>query len=358
MNITAAELKQALTKLRPVKGDYYLVSQYGVSAQDSDVWVFVESPLTGLGDFSIAGKKLSSVIGRMSGNIEITKQEKSLVLKSAKARIELEIQPVKPVVLPKTSDKFITVPLSDFKKALAVAVASASVAKASPGGGVVQIQTHPLGLEEEEPRGYRITGTDLIVLTVSNVLFPVKHQIKSLLNLTAASVVQLMDGPALEIRETNTHMILSSGATTVYASKPVQTFPDFDGLLAAVPSARLKFSPANWLAGLRTVEPLIDKAADQGTIDLHLDSGVLQWSTVGVGSTAYDESEYEQVDPDPIFEPVTVSNLRLKAKPLSGFLSRAGEEATMGISGKKQPVRFESDGIVVLIMPAGKKEAK
>ena len=351
MIIPATDLKHALKKLQPVKTDVFRFDAGTIVAQDSDAIVVVPGPKFE-GAFNTNSKKLSAIINRMSGQIEITQQEKSIVLKSAKARVELEIQPVKPVTLPSFPTPSVEFKLSEFKKALALAVSSASTAKSAAFGGSVQLQSLPLGLEDTTPRGYRIVGTDSIVLTVVTVLEPVPFDMKGLLNLTAASIVQIMDGDKLEIGESDTHLQIRSGTTTVYASKPVQAYPNFDVLLAKKPSIKVGFKSAEWLNALRTVEPLIDEEKDGGRVSLQFRENVVQFLNVGIGNTASDEASYEQLEPDDPFETKEFS-LKLTAKYLSGFLSKAGSDATLGVTDL--PVRLESDNVVMLTMPGGKK---
>ena len=361
MNILSADLKRSLKKLTSAKTESYIIGPHGILASDSDVWIVVESPLSALGSFSVSGKKLSGVVSRMSGEITVSLGEKSLELKSAKARVELEINQVKPINLPKVPDKLATIKLPEFKKALATAVASASPAKSAAFGGVVQLQTLPLGLEETAPMGYRIVGTDSIVLTVvtQNQILP--FEFKTLINLTAAAVIQIMDGDEIEIGESNTHVYLHSGDTTVFASKPVQAYPSFDPLLALPPKMKFGFSPENWLEAFRTIEPLIDSSidgTDQEAVSVQMSNGVVQWSNIGIGSKAEDESEYEQLDPDPVFEPVSVSNLKINAKYLGQFLNKATGAATMGLIAKDKPIRLEYGGVVVLSMPVAGGKSK
>lgn len=351
MKFQASELKKALKHLAPVKTDSFRFDADTIVAQDSDAIVVVPGPKFE-GAFNTNSKKLSAIINRMSGQIEITQQEKSIVLKSAKARVELEIQPVKPVTLPSFPTPSVEFKLSEFKKALALAVSSASTAKSAAFGGSVQLQSLPLGLEDTTPRGYRIVGTDSIVLTVVTVLEPVPFDMKGLLNLTAASIVQIMDGDKLEIGESDTHLQIRSGTTTVYASKPVQAYPNFDVLLAKKPSIKVGFKSAEWLNALRTVEPLIDEEKDGGRVSLQFRENVVQFLNVGIGNTASDEASYEQLEPDDPFETKEFS-LKLTAKYLSGFLSKAGSDATLGVTDL--PVRLESDNVVMLTMPGGKK---
>jgi len=361
MLINASEIKRFLKPLSPVRSESYQIGEHGISAQDSDIWAVSESQLSGLGGcFSVNGKKLSQVVGRMSGQIEIVKEEKLLSLKSARAKIELEVQDIKPIKIPEAPAKTLELNADDFKKALSVAVASASPNKASAFGGVVLLQSLPMGLEEEAPRGYRIVGTDANMLTVAKVSGSGLFEFKITLNLPAASVVQIMDGSSILLGESNNHVWAKSGGIRVFASKPTQVYPNFDPLLAIQPKLKFGFKTQEWVSAIRTVETLIDEAVDQGGIDLHFAEGVVQYRNVGVGSTASDEAPYDQIEPDPLFDgPVTVSNLRVKAKYLSAFLAKAGEEATLGLVDKNKPVRLESGNVTTLIMPMlGKKESK
>jgi hypothetical protein len=248
-------------------------------------------------------------------------------------------------------EKFLTLNLPEFKKNLAVAVASASTAKSASFGGSVQIQSLPLGLEDTTPPGYRIVGTDSIVLTVVEIRTPVPFEFKWLLNLTAAAVVQLMDGETINIGESNTHLQLFGKGCSVYASKPVQAYPNFDMLLVKQPHIRIKLNPQAWLNALRTIEPLIDEEKDKGAISLTFKDNVVYYRSVGIGNVAEDEAEYEQVEPDPFFDPKEF-DVKLTSKYLSGFLNKAGDEAFMGITDG--PIRFESGNIIVLTMPVKK----
>ena len=356
MIIQASELKHKLKKLSPLKTETYWFDVDGILAQDSDAWGVVDGPKFG-GTFSIAGRKLSSVVSRMSGQIEIVQQGNKLILTSAKARVELEIQPTKSKVLPEAPEKFFPLNAKNLKRALSIACSSASPAKSAAFGGVVQIRSLPLGLASDTPPGYRVAGTDSLVLTVVDTPEPVPFEFKTLLNLTAAGVVQLMDGDTFEIGETETSVCVKSDDTTVYASKPMQKYPDFSAHLAAQPTIKFGFKSQDLLSALRTVEPLMDESVDQGGVALHFGQSVLQCSSVGVGSTARDEAVCEQIDPDPVFDPQDVE-LRLSAKYLSGFLSRAGETAVFGYRTKDEPVRMESDGIIVMVKSMTVKEKK
>lgn len=191
------------------------------------------------------------------------------------------------------------------------------------------------------------------MLTVATVLQQVPKPFRTLINLTAASIVQIMDGPEITIGDTEKYLVIKSGDTIVYPAKPVQKYPDFDKLLAIPTTTKFGIKPQEWLSALKTVEALLDEEQDKGAIALHLADGVVQFRNIGVGHVASDEATYEQLDPDPVFDPKDLT-LKLNAKYLSGFLNRAGTEATLGIT--EHPVRLESEGVVVLTMPIGGKK--
>ena len=353
MQILANEIKRTLKKLAPLKAETYQIGEHGISAQDpSEVWVVLESSLSQLGQtFSFSGKKFSQVISRMSGELDITTEENKLIIKSYKAKVELETRSVAKPSFPESAKKFVTLKSVDLKWALTVATASASPKKSEAFGGVVLLQSLPLPLEAETPAGYRVVGTDSMVLTVIQRDFQVPFEFKYPLNLTAAAIVQFMDGDTIEIGETPTHLILKSGTDTVYAAKPAKAYPDFGKLIATKHPVTLQISPEKWIQALRTVETLIDEEKDAGNISLHFKDGVVQFSTVGVGSTASDEAEYEQTTPDPVFDPKEFS-MKVKAKYLSGFLAKSGGVATISVTSSKVPIKYESGQVVAITTPA------
>jgi DNA polymerase III sliding clamp (beta) subunit (PCNA family) len=355
MNISATELKHALKKLSLVQTENFFIGSHGISAQDSDIFVVVNGVLSQLGDFNLSGKKFTQVVNRMSGTIDITKEERKLILKSAKAQVELEIAPTKSLIFPESSAEYLSFKLPEFKKALSVSSASASPNKSAAYGGVVQIYSIPLGMEEISI-GYRVVGTDGNVLTLVKVIEE-KSPFSILLNLKAAQTIQLMDGDVVSIKDSEKNLEIVGKGITIYASKPVQKYPNFDSFMSLQPKIKIQFDPAEWLNALKTVEPLIDETVDQGTVALHFKDSVIQFSNIGVGSTAKDEASYEQIDPDPVFEPMSF-NTRLTAKYISGFLSKAKNPSILELISSDKPVKFESDGISVFTMAFKKKEVK
>ena len=362
MQILASEIKHVLKKLAPLKAETYQISEHGISAQDpSEVWVVCASALDELVSlspvrqaFSFSGKKFSQVIARMSGELDLTTEENKLVIKSYKAKVELETRAVSKPVFPALAEKYVALKLVDLKSALSVAVASASPKKSEAFGGVVLLQSLPTPIFNETevvPAGYRIVGTDSMILTVVQRDLPVPFEFKYPLNLTAAAIVQLMDEDTVEIGETTTHLILKSGTDTVYAAKPSKAYPDFGKILSAKHPVTLQIPSDKWVQALRTVETLIEEEKDGGNISLHFKDGVVQFSTIGIGSTASDEAEYEQIEPDPVFDPKEFK-MKVKAKYLSGFLSKSGTTATISLTSSKVPIRYSSGQISAFTTPS------
>jgi DNA polymerase III sliding clamp (beta) subunit (PCNA family) len=355
MQILASELKHTLKKLAPLKAETYQISENGLSAQDpSEVWVICASSLSELGKtLSFSGKKFSQVITRMSGELDITAEENKLIIQSYKAKVELEARAVLKPTLPASAEKYVTLKLAELKSALAIATASASPKKSEAFGGVVLLQSLPTPVFEDggTPTGYRVVGTDSRVLTVVQRDAPVTFEFKYPLNLTAAAIVQFMDEDTVEIGDTDSSLILKSGSDVVYASKPSKAYPDFGKLIATKHPVVLQISSEKWGQALRTVETLIDEEKDHGNISLHFKDGVVQFSTIGIGSTASDEAGYEQVTPDPVFDPKEFS-MKVKAKYLSGFLAKSSGSATISVTSSKIPIRYECGQVVAITTPA------
>lgn len=352
MLIAATELKRALKKLAPIKSDTYQLGP-AISGQDPEIWVVEEGGFQ-FSPANVNGKKFSQVISRLSGQIKIEQEERKLILESARAKIELEIHPVKPLVPPKTSDQFLKLKNADFKSLLQIAVASASTNKSADVGYKVLLHSLPLGLEEETPSGYRIVGADANFLAVVTESVPLPFEFKHLVNLTCASVVQLMDGPDLEIGETNQNVWFRSGSTTVYASKPHQVYPEYQRYIPSTFGLKIQFNPEDLSAALRTVEPLIEQETDNGAVALLYSEGVLNCKTIGTGSTASDDCPAEQIDPDPVFDPKEI-RFKVNSKYLTQFLSKASGPVTLSLNTPLTPLKFESGKFTAIVSPMGKK---
>ena len=357
MNIPASDLKTTLKKLSPVRTETYQVSD-GLSAQDSDIYVFAGGPLADPNPYSINGKKLTQVVNRMSGQIEISRQDRVLTLKSARAKVELEIQPIKPPKVPESPKMLIPFDLSLFKTAMAKATNWASTNKSAQFGGVVQVRTVPsTKIEDNTSPGYAVVGTDGNSLSVVEVGYPLLDEYSWLINLEAAAVVQLMDSAPFGIGATDNHLKIQSGSTVVYASRPNKNFPDYPKFVPTQFDFTIQVKSADFVSALRTIEPLIEEETDGGGISIQIRDGVVQLSSLGTGNRSEDSVEYEQVYPDPVFDPKEFS-LKMKASYLSSFFSKAGEISTVSFLGPNKPVKFQSGDITTIVMPIGKVEKK
>lgn len=358
MNIPATELKQTLRKLSPVRTETYQVSD-GLSAQDSDIYVFAGGPLADpTNPYSINGKKLTQVTNRMSGQIEITRQDRVLTLKSARAKVELEIQPIKPLKVPESPKSLTPFDLGLFKAALVKATAWASTNKSAQFGGVIQVRTiPPVALDDTTSPGYAVVGTDGNSLSVVEVGYPLLDEYSWLINLEAAAVVQLMDSAPFGIGATDNHLKIQSGSTVVYASRPNKNFPDYPKFVPTQFDFTIQVKSADFVSALRTVEPLIDEPTDGGGISIQIKDGVVQLNSLGTGERAEDFVEYDQVYPDPVFDPKEFQ-LKMKAQYLSSFFSKAGESSTVSFLGPLKPIKLQSGDITTIVMPIGPKEKK
>jgi len=353
MIISSTELKQTLKKLSGVKTEQYVFGSHGISARDSDVWVVVASPLSELGSFSLLGKKLTQVANRMSGQVEITRTEQSLVLKSAKARIELEVKDARPQVFPKANENGLTFAgdaAVKFKKSLALAAASVDSQKSRWCGDIVHFESLAMGIEDEFAPGYRLVGTDEKVLTVVSEPGGSFPQFSHLLSLAACGFVQIMEGE-IRFREAGTCTLIQSPGLDVYASKPLKVYQPIERILAVTPILKFSFKPEEWLAAYRTVEPLLEEEEEEDggarPVTLHFADGVVQFSTSGTGTNGSDESVYDQVEPDPLFDPQEIT-LVVNADHLSGFLSKVTGEATLAFTAMNKPLKYESGGLQTL----------
>ncbi len=352
MVVLASELKSALKKFSPIRTETYQVGAHGISATDSWVTCVNHGLLTDLGEFTTNGKRFSQIVNRMSGQIEMVRDGKKLTLTCAKAKVELEVQDSKPFAAPSSGTTSFSIDADDFKPALLVAFASASTSKSSPFGGCVQIRSTP---SLSGPSTLHVVGTDGNVLSVASASVESSADVSMLLNTSALQIVCLLDGH-LDISYTDSHIQIKSDKTTVFASKPDKVYPQFGKFLALTPTMEFGFSPQSWLDALKTVEPLIEEN-DLRSVKVQLKDGCVTFSNIGAGSNARDEAEYEQLLPDPIFDPISVSIL-MNFDYLSGFLAKAGESATLSLTDNTKPIRLESGATQTYFMATKPRGAK
>lgn len=348
MNIPATELKQVLKRLSALKTEAYILSDT-IQAQDSDALVVAESHLKFDEPFAVNGKKLTQVVNRMSGQVGLVREPNKLVVRSGRAKVELEIQKAKPAAIPEPPKHTMTLPLGEFKSALSVAGHSVDPARSAKHGNSVHLFSLPLPLDQDSPTGYVAEGAGLgaRILTRVRVDRQVPREFNFALNLAAAGVVQLMDGDVVEVGETNNAVHLSANGVRIYATRPPYPYPDFTKAFPPKFPTIFQIETEGFTKALHTVEPMLDETQQ---IACKFHENIVQLQVISQTSTAEDSTEYEQVEPDPVFEPREMT-LNLNAKHLSGFLGKAGEKFRVCVFSPTLPVKLESGNLTVLTMP-------
>ena len=123
-------------------------------ADDSDVTVCVGSDkFSGIPNISVEARKFSSVVNRMSGEIEIIPSDNLLTIKSGKAKVDMEFTAPKPRTFTSPPET-ITLPLGPMKDLLKYVYTSADQNRAAATGGVVQFESVTSGIFGDE----KVTG--------------------------------------------------------------------------------------------------------------------------------------------------------------------------------------------------------
>src|SRR6185312_7471201 len=101
---------------------------------------------------------------------------------------------------------------------------------------------------------------------------------------------------------------------------------------------------------LHLLDPLIEsiqtKDGQIPVVSCKFSGNMVLFTSIGTGSQAQDEAPYEQLEPDPVFDPSELT-LKLNSKHLSTFLSKAASEATISVT-KDRPVLLTSGALRVL----------
>lgn len=342
MNIPAADLKQIVKRLASSKAEnLFLDTDAGrFIAQDPEITVVVQSDKvkSGEGVYSFNARKFTTVVNRMSGEIELG-LGKTLTLKSAKAKVEIELLNGKPPVVgvPKP---VINLPLPEIKGLLQYAMTAADTNKAAEFGGVIQLSTVVRGFEVEEVVGFKAAGTDGKRLGFAEVESPCSvAPFMYLIPLPAVAALEKLDGKILTAAQSESHFYFADGNTHIFARKLSKAFPNYGSVVpktfkfvATVQTEELK-------AALRTVEPFVP---DEGAraITVHFLDGTLTVNAKS-GGTAQDELAYKQSTPDPIFDDVDFTT-RMNFMHLSGFANTASGEIKIQCNEDKDPVLLES----------------
>jgi DNA polymerase III sliding clamp (beta) subunit (PCNA family) len=337
VNIPSATLKSLLKKCAPAKAeDLFLDTAAGLLvAYDHDLTILVHSPsLVGEGyQVLIPARKLTTVVNRMSGVIGIEAVGKTLVLKSARATIEIETKPSKkqtPLVFSET----LSLPLGTVKSMLAFAAISADTNKASDYGGVVKFQSKVLSYDAGKPKyGMQAAGTEGHRLFIAEESTDMDLGFSYTIPLPAVAAIQTLEGETLEVAETDSVLFLRAGDVSIYAAKLSKAFPNYDNFIPKEFKATYSVDAEQFKGVLRMIQPMLDPEKLNAS-SVHFLDGLVTVSAPG----AKDAIEYKQLLPDPIFEDTINSSVLFNGEYLLSYFGAVSGSVDISVGGKNAPL--------------------
>lgn len=347
MIIDSKTLKGLLKSLGTSKSDSLLVDTDNgrLISQEPDITVVVQSDVlrASQGSFAVNARKFGAIVNRMSKDIDLTFSESSISLKSAKAKVDIEVKKAKLPHLAVPKDVR-SLPLADVKSLLSFAMSAASTNKAAATGGVIQLVTVSEGIEDERVVAMKSAGTDdKRIAFQSNTVEKEVKPFRYLIPIPAVSVINGMNGEDVRVAESPSHFFFSDGNVMAFAAKLNKQFPDYQAFVpkdfafvGSVKSEELKES-------LRLIDPVVETIEANGTrpVKFHFLDGNLVVSTVGSGSRAEDTIEFSQVTPDPMFEE-TEFTVVLDHGFVLDFVNATSGDVHIKANTPKQPILFES----------------
>lgn len=356
MQIAATEFKSLIKRLASASSEMTVISDGGLVASGSDLTICAASvAFAGLGLFQVNARKLSSVVSRLSGQISVQKMDSVLVIKSAKATVEMETAVAKPRVFTAPETLHI-IPLPAVRDLLKYVSMAADSNKAAFMGGVVQFETVvKVGFDEPDTvTGIEAMGTDGKRCAYSDMEFEGTTPFKYHMTLPAVAAIQSLDGDAVQIGETDSFYYLKSNQITIYANKLSKGFTNYKSFLPKDFKFQATVDAAEFKQVLYTVEPMIQDVEQFGVV-VHFLDGKLSVRTVGKGGNAQDEMGYLA---DPLAD-VSEFQTKLNHKILSDYFSVVSGEVTFNANppvlskGKMlpQPVILESGNRKIMIAP-------
>lgn len=352
MNIAATELKSLLKKFSGSKADQLLLDTTAgkITATDSDTLIVVTSDL--LRDSfvtSVNARKFIAAVNRLSGNIAIT-WKNSLVLKSARATIELEVTDAKPVKL-SSPERGIKLPLLPVRDMLQYAAAAADTERASAFGGVVQLSTENSGIDTVTVTGLKAAGTNgqrLQVATHADESYPAAlAPLSTLIPLPAVAVLRALDGDTLSLGETDSHVYLQAGNTEIWSAKLTKTYPDYSRFIPKEFKYVFEVDAAEMLRVLKTVDLTVDGAISNACT-VHFLDGTVTVKSYGTGDSAEDACAYTQITPDPAFDMVDFSAM-WNHKFIADFFAAASGVVTISANSAEKPFVFSAGNKTMLV---------
>lgn len=341
MKIQAADLKALLRKVSSSKAETLVLdAKRGLLiVSDPEITIFAADPklIDGwVGATSL--RKFSSVVNRMSGEIDLTFTDKFL-LQSAKARIELESMAYTLPVFPKP-EEHIDLPLTEFKDLISYAASAAEVNKASMFGGVIQIISRTEGIESLAPTPYEVRGTDGGKMAWAKSKDAAPAAFDMLLPLPAIAPIQSLTGEKIKIGRTpSVYIFEQDKSVVIYAKRLTRTYPD---LMKNMPKS-FKFeatiSAPELRNALRVIEPMLNQNC-KNAVSVHFVDTTLCLKTVG--AKAEDSIQYEQISPDPMLSAPTDLKINLQHDWLFRFVNQIEGDFRLHANSPKEPVLVRS----------------
>lgn len=355
MLIAATEFKSLIKRLAPASAEMTVFAGAGLVASGADLTICAgNNSFNELGLFQVNSRKLSSVVSRLSGQVYVQKMDNVLVIKSAKATVQMETAAVKPRQF-SAPETLHTIPLAAVRDLLKYVSIAADSNKAAFLGGVVQFETLTTGLfDDEKITAIEAMGTDGKRCAYSSVAFDGVAPFKYHITLPAVSAIQGLDGDTIQIGETDAFYFIKSASTTIYANKLAKGHVNYKQLIPREFKFQATVDAAEFKQVLHVVEPMIQDV-EQFSVVVHFLDGKLSVRTVGKGGTASDEMEYAA---DPLAD-VSEFQTKVNHKILSDYFSVVSGEvifnANPPILSKgqmiPQPVILESGNRKIMIAP-------
>ena len=351
MKILSNQLKALLKKLGSARSENLYLDSRRMVAWDSDLLVLVNQGVVD-GPVTINLRKFSSVVSRLSGEIDLAVSDKGLSLKSARASVLLERVAAKPPAhqIVKLS---LSLPLATVKSLLSYAITSADPNKAVDGGGVVQISTLAKGIEDNTIVKLRSVGTNTIRLALAEADTTQEQPFSLNIPLAAAIAIQGLDGEILGVAETEKLFVFSAGDVEITAVKLAKPYPNYGAYIPKEFKYQFEIPAEAAKQALRVVEPLIEN--DENACVVHFLDNSMVVRSIGGGGSAEDALETVQVKPDPVFDAVDFRIL-LNHRYLADFFGAVTGSVTFEANGPDKPVILRVPGKTLLICPTVEKK--
>lgn len=352
MRITSAQLKALVKKLAPANSTATVVDLGNgqLLAADPNLEISVLSPLLQSGDEkkclsgSVPSRQFSSIVNRLSGEVEVSFSEHAFELKASRGRFSLAtIQQPIPALDQSGRSEPVKIPLALFQDLVAYAGGAASEKDRFTYGGLIQLR--------QAENWLRAAGTDGRRLAVSGAEFA-HPEFQFLIPAVAASAVRLLDGETAFLAETNAAVILGSqgkdAAVVICARKLAQKFPDYEKFIPRSFKFEFRFRAEDAKEALRQVEPVVP-ADEVQRVGFEFGDG-LRVHSESEGSIAEDAIPFEQLVPDPMFDPAKFS-VALGHAYLSDFFSAVAGDVRLCANSATEPVWLEAGDRKLLLAP-------